>query len=346
MDIVVLAGGVSVEREVSLSSGTKICKALRDRGHRAVVIDLFFGLGDLPKDVKDLFRLAKDPEPFQVKEHAPDIAAVRKSRGDVGLGDIGPNVLTACRAADMVFMGLHGEDGENGRLQAVFDMVGVRYTGSGYLGSALAMNKWVTKQLFLQAGITTPKSMPLSRADGLEAALTLGLPCVVKPCSGGSSVGVSIAGTQEELERALEETFRYEETALLEEYIEGREFSVGVLGDMALPPIEIIPRSGFYDYAHKYQPGWTEEICPGRTTPEETSLLQAAAKKAFELLKLSVYGRADFLISADGKAYCLEVNTLPGMTPTSLLPQEAQAAGIDYPSLCERVIALSMEKYR
>ena len=344
MDIVVLAGGISTERDVSLSSGAKVCRALREKGHRAVLLDSFFGMAEVPSDIKDVFRLAGDPVDYRVKEEAPDIPAIRASRKEAGLGELGVNVLPICQAADIVYLGLHGENGENGRLQALFDMAGIRYTGSGYLGSALAMNKQLTKDVFLQSGVSTPKSVCLNRGEDEKAVLVLGFPVVVKPCSGGSSVGVTIAKDEAELKEALRDCFSYEEAVLVEEYIAGREFSCGILGDTPLPPIEIIPKGEFYDYAHKYQAGWTEEICPARIDEATTKRMQTIALKGYKALQLQVYARLDFMLTEDGRAYCLEANTLPGMTPTSLLPQAAAAAGIGYDELCEKMVMMAVKR--
>lgn len=344
MNIIVLAGGVSMERDVSLSSGAEIARALLRAGHRALLLDSFFGMAELPSG--DPFADVQEPPVYRVPETAPDIPAIRASRGESPLGEIGPNVLELCSMADIVFLGLHGENGENGRLQALLDMAGVRYTGSGYLGSALAMDKALTKTLFVEQGVPTPRGITLHRGESADAAASLGFPCVVKPVSGGSSVGVVIARNEEALKNALTEAFRYDDRVLVEEYIAGREFSVGVLGGEALPPIEIIPRGEFYDYAHKYQAGWTEEICPARIDENTTAAMQKAALSAFSALHLAVYARMDFMLDANGAVYCLEANTLPGMTPTSLIPQEAAVTGLDYPALCDRVVKLSLEKYK
>ena len=337
MKITVLAGGLSPERDVSLSSGRKIAAALRRRGHRVCFIDLFLGMRSLPADIDSLFTTGEDATAATIEVTAPNIQAVIASRG-AGFSDrIGYGVIEVCRAADITFLALHGGDGENGKLQAFFDMMGIRYTGNGSLGSACAMHKWVSKQMFLSAGIPTPRGILVHPSDDA----TFPLPCVVKPCCGGSSIGISIARTEEEYAAALAEAFAYEDEVLVEEYIEGKELTCGVLGGEALPITEIIPRDGFYDYAHKYQAGWTEEITPARISPADTQNIQACAVKALKALFLPVYGRVDFLLMPDGRFYCLEVNTLPGMTPTSLLPQEAAAAGIDYETLCERVVTLS-----
>ncbi len=339
MNIVVLAGGLSPERDVSLSSGAKIAAALRARGHRVCLLDLFFGVARVPDDPLSLFTQEQPPVEAAIGEAAPDLAAVRAARGAGLSGSIGGGVIELCRAADVTFLALHGGDGENGKLQALFDLLDIRYTGSGSLACALAMHKWVARRLFEGAGVPVPRGA-LLRAGETDCGIPL--PCVVKPCCGGSSIGVAIARTQEEYRAALLDAFRYEDEVLVEEYIAGRELSAGVLGGAALPLIEIIPRGGFYDYAHKYQPGWTEEITPARIDAETAARIQALALRACRALGLTAYARVDFLLAPDGRPYCLEANTLPGMTPTSLLPQEAAAAGVDYPALCDRIVRLAL----
>ena len=341
MNIVILAGGLSPERDVSLSSGAKIAAALQSRGHRVCLVDLFLGRPDLPQNPLDAFSSVPSDVSHTIEQTAPNLDAVKRSRAH-GLSDsIGDGVIELCRAADITFLALHGGDGENGKLQALFDLLGIRYTGSSSLGCAVSMHKWITKQLLRGAGVPVPDGVLLRRGEPVPE---IQLPCVVKPCCGGSSIGIAIAHTQAEFDEALLDAFRYEDEVLVEEYIAGRELSAGVLGDEALPLIEIIPRHGFYDYAHKYQSGWTEEITPARLDEATTARIQALAQKASRVLHLSVYARIDFLLTPDGEVYCLEANTLPGMTPTSLLPQEAAAAGIDYPSLCDRIVSLSERK--
>ena len=344
MNIVVLAGGMSSEREVSLSSGTMVTNALRRAGHRAVLVDSFLGL-DIPGEVMDVFNVEGEMEAVRVEEQAPDLEKVKAARVDSGFGTVGENVIEVCRAADIVYMGLHGEDGENGRMQAFFDVLGIKYTGAGYLGSALAMHKGISKQMV--AGILkTAQSKVFRKGGDMDGIEEIGFPCIVKPCCGGSSIGIAKAGDQRELERALADAFRCEDEIMVEQFITGREFSVGVLGGVALPPIEIIPRGGFYDYAHKYQAGWAEEVCPAAIDGKTEQAMQDMAREACRLLRLEVYARGEFILTEDGELYFLEMNTLPGMTPTSLLPQEAAAAGLSYEQLCERIIELSLEKYR
>ena len=345
MNIVVLAGGLSGERDVSLTSGTLICNALRRSGHRAVLVDLFFGAEDIPGNILDAFVISGQLEPYKVPPKAPDLNKVRAMRGDSGYGEIGKNVIELCRAADIVYMGLHGETGENGKLQAVFDVMGIRYTGTGYLGSALAMHKNVSKQLFDMAGIKNPKGRVYTKADRDSIADEFPIPCIVKPNAGGSSIGITKAASPGELQKAIDEALRYEDEILVEQFIEGREFTCGVLGETALPIVEIIPNEGFYDYEHKYQAGITKEVCPAELDEENTKKIQQIALKAHRALGLNVYSRVDFILSRDGGIYCLEANTLPGMTPTSLLPQEAGAVGMSYEALCEQIIMLSLKKY-
>lgn len=347
MKIVVLAGGLSTERDVSITTGTQVCRALREKGHQAVLLDVFFGYGTEGDSLDDIFE--KDANLNELTDNIqtidPDlekIKAMRKGNPDCLFG---PNVVEICRMADIVYMGLHGADGENGKVQAAFDVLGVKYTGSGYFGSALAMDKGMAKKVFQSAGIPTPKGFTVTPDTVRPVTEEIGFPCVVKPCCGGSSVGVSIPGNVQEYEKALEQAFRYENEVLVEEFIKGREFSVGVIAGKALPVIEIIPKTGFYDYETKYQAGMAEDVCPAELNEELTAIMQKWAVDVYRELKLEVYGRIDFLLDADNQMYCLEANTLPGMTPTSLLPQEAKVAGVEYGELCETIVAEALKRY-
>lgn len=347
MRIVVLAGGLSSERDVSILSGSKVAAALRSKGHQVVLIDVYMGYEGDDFDADRLFAENYDFAGDAVIEtEAPDIETVKKSRrnqSDVYFGD---HVLELCRAADITFLGLHGGKGEDGTVQAALQLYGIKYTGSDHLGSAIAMHKGVTKGVFLNSNVPTPMSRLFKREFMGEGYLDdwTEFPCVVKPCSAGSSVGVQIVSDREQFIAAVGAAFRYDDDVLVEEFIRGREFSVGVLGGKALPVIEIIPRDGWYDYENKYQEGATEEICPADLDPEIAKKMQAEAEHAFEVLRLKVYGRVDFLLGSHNEIYCLEANTLPGMTPMSLLPQEAAAAGIEYADLCEKIIELSLLK--
>lgn len=344
MNIIVLCGGLSNERDVSISSGIQVTRALREKGHKAVLVDLFFGYQGTYKHPKDVFDLPADEQSFAVREQAPDLAAVRAMRRQPNDCLLGDNVIELCRAADIVFLALHGDDGENGKLQATFDIYGIRYTGSGYLGSALAMNKTLSKRLFLAGNVPTPAGITVHRGETPYA--NVGFPCVVKPCSGGSSVGTSIVTEEKDYLPALETAFRYEDAVIVEEYVRARELTVGVLDGKAMPVIEIIPKAGFYDYKNKYQAGLTEELCPAPITPEQTAQALSLAEKVSELLMIDVYCRVDMLMDEKtGVIYCLEANTLPGMTPTSLIPQAGRAMGMDFGSVCETIIAASLRKY-
>lgn len=342
MRIAVLCGGLSNERDVSISTGTGAARALRERGHQVVLMDLFLGYDRPFADPDEVFTSSEELGKAAIGDTSPDLAQVRAMRPDPEC-IVGPNVLTICRAADIVFLALHGEEGENGKVQALLDLHGIPYTGSGYLGSAIAMNKALSKMLFRENGIATPQSVTLKRG---EDPGDIRFPCVVKPCSGGSSVGTSIVQTAEEFAAALELAFRYEAEVLVETYIKGRELTVGVMDGKAMPVIEIIPKSGFYDYKNKYLPGATDEICPAQIGPEATARVQRLAERVFDALMIDVYCRIDFLWdTAADEVFCLEANTLPGMTPTSLIPQMAEAQGMSYGELCEQIIKVSRKKY-
>ena len=343
MKILVLWGGLSNERDVSFSTGTGAARALRQKGHRVALLDLFLGCPALPEDPEALFTADENAAGAAIGEKSPDLAAVRALRPGAR-GVVGPNVLEVCAMADIVFLALHGEEGENGKLQAALDLHGIRYTGSGYLGSALAMNKGLTKTLLRQSGIPTPEGITLKRGETPYA--DLGFPCVVKPCSGGSSVGTSIVHSPAEYAAALELAFRYEDKVLVETYIRGRELTVGVMDGKAMPVIEIIPKEGFYDYKNKYQAGATEELCPAPIGDAATQRVQRRAEQVCAALMIDAYCRVDFLWDTErDEFFCLEANTLPGMTPTSLIPQMAAEQGKSYAALCEEIIAVSLRKY-
>ena len=347
MKIIVLAGGLSTERDVSLASASGICRTLIEKGHDAFLLDVFLGLENAPENLEDVFTLPGHGLEIagNIGTAEPDLAAEKASRPDQSDCFLGPNVIELCRLADITFLGLHGGEGENGKLQATFDLLGIRYTGPDSLGCAVAMDKGFTKQVFLQSGIDTPSGACLHKnaADRSVSSLGLDFPVVVKPCSGGSSIGVYIVNTESEYKEALEKSFRYEDEVVIEEYIKGREFACGVIDGEALPPIEIIPKTGFFDYANKYQADATLEVCPADIPEEIDRRMRDLTVRAFHALKLNVYSRADFLLDEKGNLYCLEMNTLPGMTAASLLPKEAKAMGIEYGDLCELIIKKSLE---
>lgn len=353
MKIVVLAGGISMERDVSLSSGSLIYKALKERGHQAVLLDVFLGYEG--NNIESIFEKDYDwaAETGHVAGEHPDIEQIKALRPDWKKNFFGPNVISICQAADVVFMGLHGENGENGRIQACFDLLGICYTGTDYVSSALCMDKGLAKDLFAVCQIPTPQGFRLKK-NKLEEHLayfkngeqeqSTAFPAVVKACCGGSSVGVYMVNGAEEYEKALREAFRYDNEVIVEQYIKGREFSVAVMEGKALPVIEIAPLQGFYDYKNKYQAGSTIETCPAKLSQEKTEEMQRWAEKAFKVLRLKNYARMDFMMNEKEELFCLEANTLPGMTPTSLIPQEAAAAGISYGELCERIIESALRE--
>lgn len=344
MKIVVLAGGLSPERNVSLSTGAMVTEALRGAGHRAVMVDMFFGLEGYEGALADYFDEPVAQDAKKIKSSAPDLEQVRAARKDKSASVFGPRVLELCGMADAVFLALHGTCGEDGRVQAAFDLMGIPYTGAGYLSSAIAMDKDLTKRLVADV-VNTPawKTVEYKAEDIERLVEETEVPVVVKPVASGSSIGVSIAHTKDQLRTALNEGLSVGGRTVLEQYISGREIQVGVLGEEALPSIEIITKEGFYDYANKYQPGAAIEVCPSEISTQAEDKLRAAALAVYKTLGLCVYSRADFILDEAGEIWFLEINTLPGMTPTSLLPQEAAAAGIQYQQLCQRILELSLE---
>ena len=343
MNIAVLCGGLSAERDVSITGGILIARALRERGHKVVLIDSFFGYTGEYSSVTELFTSEQRDIPIPVGESEPDLEAVKASRCQNDDSVLGSNVIEICRAADISFLALHGEEGENGKLQATFDVMGIKYTGSGSLGSALAMNKTISKNLFIHAGIPTPAGITVYR--GKAPFENVGFPCVVKPCSGGSSVGTSIVHSLNEYDAALELAFKYEDAVIVEQYIVGRELTCGVIDGKAMPIIEIVPKHGFYDYKNKYQAGLTEELCPAPISAALTEKIQRMSECVNDVLMIEAYSRVDFLMDKNENLFCLEANTLPGMTPTSLVPQMAKTQGKSYGALCEELIAVSLKKY-
>ena len=341
MNIVVLAGGISSERDVSLVSGKEVYKALKSKGHKAVLLDVYLGYEG---DIDGIFDLDTDwtANLKGISAESPDIDMIRASRGYDSPSIIGRNVIPVCQKADIVFLALHGDFGENGKLQAAFDLMGIRYTGTDSFSSALAMDKAVAKQVFMMNGVNTPPSHLLS---GIDDPYLPEFPCVVKICNGGSSIGVYIVNDTVEYKKALKEAFSFEGRVIVENYIKGREFTDCVIEGKALPVVEIAPKEGFYDYKNKYQAGATVETCPAQISPELTNRIQDQAVAAYRALSIRTYARIDFIVSEDDRVYCLEANTLPGMTPTSLIPQEAAAIGYDFPSLCEWIIKVSLKKY-
>jgi D-alanine-D-alanine ligase len=330
LKIAVLMGGTSAERDVSLASGIRITEALRARGHEVVAVDTVSGL----LTATDEQRLLAGGV---VKTVPPDTKALVRMNAAM------QSTLRALPNADVLFLALHGGQGEDGTLQALLDLTGVPYTGSGHLASALAMDKDLSKHLFRAAGVTTADWL-MAPATAEQVRTVLGFPVIVKPSKQGSTVGLSIVKVPEELQPAIDEAFVHDDEVMIEQFIAGRELTVGVLGGETLPVGEIIAKHEIYDYECKYTPGMAVEEFPARLTDEETRTVQSLARKAFDALKLRGYARIDFRMSTEGTFYCLEANTLPGMTQTSLIPQAAAAAGISFPELCDRIVQLALDR--
>jgi D-alanine-D-alanine ligase len=332
MNITVLMGGTSSERNVSLASGIRIVQALRGNGHKVTALDPARGvISDAEQRELATGKVGTEP---------PSLEELSK----FAEGTFLPNLtsMKEIKDADVAFLALHGGQGEDGTIQALLDMAHVKYTGSGHLSSALAMDKDLSKKLFRAADVKT--------ADWLMAPATteqvegmLGLPVIVKPSKQGSTVGLTLVKKRNDLPGAIKEALMYDDEVMIERFVPGRELTVGVLGDVALPVGEIISKHEIYDYECKYTAGMAREEFPAKISPEATERVQKQALAAFKSLKLNGYARIDFRLTTEGEFYCLEANTLPGMTELSLIPQGAAAMGIKFPELCERIVKLTLE---
>jgi D-alanine-D-alanine ligase len=328
MKIAVLMGGTSAEREVSLASGMGVVKALRERGHQVWTVDTARGF------------VAEGDEGGLL----PGGVASAPPGETQGIPLIELGNVRQLREADVAFLALHGGAGEDGTIQALLELMGVRYTGSGALGSGIAMDKDVSKRLFRDAQVPTLPwrvvRAPTFAYDPDTIEDIIGFPCIVKPSRQGSSVGIHVVNDLGELQAAVQDAAQHDSEVMIERYAKGRELTVGILGDQALPAVEIRPKKGIYDYHSKYTPGMTEYFCPAPLEEEIVAQMQAYALRAFRVLKLRGYARIDFILARE-QLFCLEANTLPGMTATSLLPKAAAATGIDYPELCDRIVKLA-----
>ena len=330
MKITVLLGGTSSERDVSFASGLRVIEALRSRGHDVAAVDPATGPIDAAAEQALRAGGVKTAPPTVAELEALERGAVTASLGSIPV----------VQEADVVYLGLHGGQGEDGTVQALLDMAGIRYTGSGHLASALAMDKDLSKILFRAAGVRTAEWL-MAPADLDLVERTLGLPVIVKPSKQGSTVGLTLVKRREDFAQAVTEAFRHDDEVMIERFIAGREFTVTILGDQALPVGEIKAKHEIYDYECKYTKGMAEEEFPAKLTAEQTADVQRQALAAFRALKLRGCARIDFRMTDDGTFYCLEANTLPGMTELSLAPQGAAAAGISFPELCERIVQLA-----
>jgi D-alanine-D-alanine ligase len=331
--IAVLFGGTSEERDVSIASGSQVVRALRAQGHDVVAVDTARGV-----------LKGADEERFLASGVAlapPDAESLDMLRtGDATAITRAPEL----NGVDVLFLALHGGAGEGGTLQALLDMVGVPYTGSGMLGSAMAMDKDITKRLLLHAHVPTPDWL-MAPVEEAEVRRQIGYPAVVKPSKQGSTVGLTVVRRPEDLEAAITEAYRFDDEVMIERFIAGREITVPVLGTEALPVGEIIVEKEIFDYESKYQPDMAQEIFPAEIDEGVAREAQRLALCAHRALKLSNFSRIDFRVDADGGLWCLEANTLPGMTAASLFPKGAKAAGIEFGRLCERLCELAIEEH-
>jgi D-alanine-D-alanine ligase len=361
--VVVLTGGCSAEREVCLKSGTKVMAALDPARYEAVAVDLAAITGARADDLAAALLAPNGCDPKALS--APLTAAQPTGRGHPALLAGTPSRPTALRAAaedrlatepgrrpDVVFLALHGGAGENGSVQGMLELLGIPYTGSGVLASALAMNKIMSKKVFEREGIPTPKWVAVhnsGRGSARDSVLSqVGVPCVVKPACEGSTIGVTIVRERDRLEAALDEAFRYGREALAEEFVPGTEITGAVLGNekpQVLPLVEIVPVGGFYDYERKYTPGATEEIIPARITEAQAARARELTLQAHQALGCRGFSRVDIIVGAD-EIYVLEVNSIPGLTETSLVPRAAAAAGISFTQLVDRLVELALEDSR
>lgn len=332
MRIAVLTGGASAEREVALASGRAVAQALRTGGHQVLTLD---AVGGRVLDAPALeARIGRAPP--QVGRAAEQGGALARAFDQ----------LPEAKDIEAVFVALHGGAGEDGRIQAVLDLIGIPYTGSGPLGSALAMDKLVSKELFCAADIPTPPWL-VGEVEPEEVDRRLGgYPVIVKPSHEGSTVGVTVVRSASELGSAIERAGTFVGPPMIERFVPGRELAVGVLGDEALPIVEIRPKHEIYDYECKYTPGMSEYEVPASLDAQITAEVQELAVRAHRVLRLSAYSRIDFRLDADGRPWCLEANSLPGMTATSLLPKAAAAAGISFEDLCDRIVRLAAARTR
>lgn len=334
MKIAVLFGGTSAERDVSIASGSQVVKALRSAGHDVVAVDTASGVLGKADEQK---LLTSGVAPAPPEETTLDVLRSGNASAFLQAPELDH--------IDVIFLALHGGSGEDGTLQSLLQLTGIPYTGSGPLASAIAMDKDVAKRLFVHAGVPTPDWV-MAPYDAREAAERFGFPFIVKANKQGSTVGLSVVRALAEYDPAIEEALRHDDEVMIEKFVPGRELTVPILGEDALPVGEIIVEREIFDYETKYQPGMAQEIFPADLPGEVVVRAQAYALKAHRALKLSGYSRVDFRMDADGELWCLEANTLPGMTSASLFPKGAGAAGMGFPEVCERICRLAIEEHR
>lgn len=333
LKVAVLFGGTSAERDVSIASGAQVVEALRSRGHEVVAVDPAVGVLAQADERKFLHSGVAPAPPAQSDLGRLQLIDLRAALVAPPLDDV-----------DVVFLALHGSFGEDGTIQALLDTTGVPYTGSGMLASAVAMDKDVSKRLFRYAGVPTA-DWCMAPVGAEDVAATIGFPAVVKASKQGSSVGLTVVREPEQLDAAIADAYRFDDEVMVERFVPGRELTVPILGGAALPVGEIIARHEVFDYECKYQPGMAEEIFPADLPTDAAAELQRLGLAAHRSLKLGGYSRVDFRRDENGRFWCLEANTLPGMTSASLFPKGAAAAGMDFSEVCERICHLGIEEH-
>jgi len=339
MNIAVLFGGISPERNVSIAGGKAVVEALTQLGHNVFPIDPAYGENSLIPIEKIIIPNNSHPTPEELAQfHTKNYIECINSK--------------IFDEIDAAFLVLHGQNGEDGKIQALLECRGIPYTGSGIKASALSIDKISSKMIFYAVGILTPqwhifRKKDLEDYEYLEQIRSeLGEILVIKPNDQGSTIGISIIdnGNLDDIHNAIINAFYYSDLVLIEEFIEGRELTVGIVGNQTLPIIEIVPESGFYDYYHKYKPGKTEYLCPADIPQDIAEFTQNLAFSAFNALGCSGFARADFRMNEEGQVFLLEMNTIPGFTATSLVPKAAKAIGIEFTELCQKLIDIALEK--
>ncbi|NOQ97663.1 MAG: D-alanine--D-alanine ligase [Calditrichae bacterium] len=335
MKVAVLLGGTSAERDVSLVSGLAISKALAEAGHQITAVDCAFGdrvIDDWDSEINDIIRV--EHSDFETKKQELDRNIMRTVQ------------FLIENKIDVAFIALHGGYGENGQIQALLELMKIPYTGSNSLASGMGMNKHISKILFQKQGIPVANWLKLDHPEEIDNAniTRMGYPLVIKPNDQGSTVGLTIVQEKNQIEPAIELAFQFSEMVLAEKYIPGKEVTISILGELALPVIEIIPEHGIYDYECKYQKGKCQYVVPAELSEKTTSDLQKYALQAYQTLGCRHYARVDFRLSPQDQPFCLEVNTLPGMTPTSLVPKAAKAIGIGFSELVDRIANMAVDK--
>ena len=339
MKVAVLMGGISGEREVSLASGVQVVRALREAGHQVAGVDTSTGALTREQEEALLDAGIRDPSPLSHHEDVFHTGDLRGLMADPRFGE-----------ADIVFLTLHGGGGEDGTIQTLLELAGVPFVGSDRVGCALAMDKDLSKRLLWEANLPTPAWITVrGREEALarqeEIVDQLGFPLIVKPPSGGSTLGLTLVHDAGELPGAVELALEFEERILYEAYVRGREVTVGILGDEPLPVGEIIPQHEIFDYECKYRPGMAEEIFPAELPDTVAAEIQEDALAAHHALRLRDFSRVDFILDEEGMPWCLEANSLPGLTGNSLVPKAARAAGIPFPELCNRLVEMALSRY-